>query len=91
MNWLTRLFRRPRTDPSRIRPGGFICDRHWDEITASWETNDPIDAAGVTLGLTMACHLVGMEAGPVRHACCLMNVKGWQGLLARCRPSVYAK
>lgn len=90
MSLIRRIFGIRDEKPVRIRPGNFICDRHWAEVVDSWGGNDPIDPVGVTLGLAIACHLVGIPEGtPVEAACCRINKKGWDGVVARSRPSWY--
>jgi hypothetical protein len=76
---------------ARRRPGEFVCDRHWSQIEATFGTDDPIHAGSVMIGLTTALYLSGQypEPKPIRHACCKLNDVGWQGILARSRPSFF--
>lgn len=69
---------------SKKRIPAFICDAHWGEIEASWETDLPVDAMAVYVGLTIGLHLAG-ATGPQTNACCKFNRHGWEGILLRAR------
>ena len=87
MGRLTRPWPSARK-PSMVRPGNFICDRHWAQIEASQASGDPISPTSVVAGLAIACHMSRLPEGkPVRHACCKINRVGWDGIIARSRPS----
>jgi hypothetical protein len=94
---LTRPWPMPRHGGfSKVRPGRFICDRHWQQITDSWRRADPILPMSVTNGLMTACFLwdenprrnrPDYTPEPVTHACCRLNASGWDGLIRLCRRS----
>lgn len=88
--WLARLVPWPRTpqSPHGRRPGNFICDKHWAQITATWESDRPASATSVTTGLMVGLYLMNFPPAPVRHACCLLNEHGWRGILERSRTPI---